>query len=465
MWNWHKIILAATFLGIACGLFLSLPAPAQRPAGLEAPLPMGAADYAAMFEQRLASGGTLRLEKGDYPLSRTVKIDLEKTGYAAISGDGTARIIMQAAGPAFFIRGTHTKGTADPTSVAAAVWERERTPTIVGVEIIGRHQEADAITADGTMQLTLERVSMRNCRHGLQLVNRNRNVLINACHIYDNSGVGIYLAHVNLHQINIAASHISYCKQGGVVVRGGDVRNIQISGCDIESNMAAETPATANVLLDSTNGSVGEVAITGCTIQHNNKGPDSANIRILGRGDGGAKIGPTREGHVTISNNVLSDVQHNIDLEHCRGVTITGNTFWMGYEYNLRAVHCSQLVLAGNVLERNPRYDYGTSKETHNAVLFRDCEDCTISSLHAHRIHGVERAVELKNCRRFNLQGCTILDCAGVALSLENVTESLVTGCLIRNSEAEKGLFSVVAKGCQGTEFFGNQFGNPTQLP
>jgi hypothetical protein len=38
---------------------------------------------------------------------------------------------------------------------------------------------------------------------------------------------------------------------GGGVSRGGNVRNIHISGCDIESNMSEDTPATtANVLSD-----------------------------------------------------------------------------------------------------------------------------------------------------------------------------------------------------------------------
>src|SRR5207244_13550494 len=114
----------------------------------------------------------------------------------------------------------------------------------------------------------------------------------------------------DLHQSNSSASHISYCGMGGVVVRGGNVCNIHIAGCDIEANMTKDGPPSANVLLDCADGSVAEVAITGCTIQHTKDAPDSANIRILGNGfmnRRGEKMASNR-GHVTIGNKVLSDI-------------------------------------------------------------------------------------------------------------------------------------------------------------
>ena len=115
------------------------------------------------------------------------------------------------------------------------------------------------------------------------------------------------------------------------------MRNIHIAGCDIEANMAKGGPPTANVLLDCADGSVAEVAITGCTIQHSKDAPDSANIRILGRGfmDRRGQSMPFKCGNVTIGDNVLSDVQTNIHLVGVRGVTITGNTFWQGYAHNM----------------------------------------------------------------------------------------------------------------------------------
>jgi hypothetical protein len=302
----------------------------------------------------------------------------------------------------------------------------------------------------------------------VHLVNRNRNVLISACHIYNNRGIGVYLDHVNLHQINVVGSHISYCNQGGIVSRGGEVRNLHISGCDIEGNMAPDQKPTANVLLDSTEGSIAEVAITGCTIQHESPSPDSANIRILGEGVGGLKNvpGKTKEGHITITGNVFSDVKVNVDIQSARGVTITGNTFWMGYEHNLRVTNSEHIVVGPNDFQRNPRYDYGNATTTKNAILFRDCADCTLSGLHVQGVRGVAAAVTLEKCRRFNVTACTILDCEGTALLLKEVSNSRVSDCLIRcDLVGGKGTKSFVVEGGAGNLFADNVFSKGAEIP
>src|SRR5262249_11754098 len=327
-----------------------------------------------------------------------------------------------------------------------------------------KHSEADAIEAEGTFQLTLDRVTIRECRHGIHLVKRNRNVLISASHFYSNRGIGIFLDHVNLHQINVAGSHISYCKQGGIVSVGGEVRNLQVSGCDIEGNMAPDQKPTANVLLDSTGGSIGEGAITGCTLQHESPSPDSANVRILGEGVGGLKNvpGKTKEGHPVIAANEFSDVKVNVDVQHARGMTITGNTFWMGYEYNLRVEHSEHVVVGPNDFQRNPRYDYGDSTTTKNAILFRDCADCTLTGLHVHNVKNVPAAVSLERCRRFNVVGCTILDCQCDGMHLKDVTYSRVSDCLIQNDLPVDGKAyrSFVVEGGTGNLFANNLFGS-----
>jgi hypothetical protein len=190
---------------------------------------------------------------------------------------------------------------------------------------------------------------MHKLRHGVHLVERNRNVLIANCHIYENAGCGVFLDRVNLHQTNIVGCHISYNAGGGVVTRGGEVRNLHIGTCDIESNMTADTPATANVLIDCREGSTAEVAITGCTIQHNSKSPGSANIRYLGKGiTSTGNATPTQEGHLTITGNVFSDVMVNVHLQGVRGATITGNSFWEGFEYDVLLEECRAVVVGPN---------------------------------------------------------------------------------------------------------------------
>ncbi|WP_254507108.1 right-handed parallel beta-helix repeat-containing protein [Anatilimnocola floriformis] len=391
-----------------------------------------------------ASAGAIVLPTGTYLLKKTVVIDLAKVGFTSIDGRGTATLKMVGEGPALRIVGTHG-GTADPNSVKPGVWQKERAPLVRDLEIIGSSAtdeknnadgiEADGIEADGTMQLTLRGLVMRHLRHAVHLVNRNRNVLIEGCHIYENRGIGVFYDHVNLHQSNINGCHISYCRQGGVVNRGGDVRNIHISGCDIEANMGdtADSPAAANIFLDCTGGSVAEVAIVGCTIQHGSKCPDGANIRVWGEGvveRKGERL-KFQCGHITIADNVLSDVQTNIELKQARGVTITGNTLWQGYKHNLVCENCTQLVIGSNLMERNPLYGY--TSEANNTAVIKNCSDSTISGLQLHHPMGGEPGLLVEKCQRLNITGCTFLDCRPAAVELRDVSDSRLSDCLIQD--------------------------------
>ncbi|HEX3150446.1 MAG TPA: right-handed parallel beta-helix repeat-containing protein [Gemmataceae bacterium] len=463
-------IIAITFLFLAVGLGSLLKPTAQ--AGKDSiPLSLvgdGVSDNTETIRQLIQRDGTVIFPRGVFRITKPIVVDLAKNGPAALSAAGNATLLMDGPGPALKFVATHLEGTAAPKTFKAAEWQKERTPTVCGLEIVGKHPEADGIEAEGTMQLTLERVTIRECRHGVHLIKRNRNVLISASHIYNNRGIGVFLDHVNLHQINVVGSHVSYCKQGGIMSVGGEVRNLQVSGCDIEGNMAPDQKPTANVLLDSTGGSIAEVAITGCTIQHESPSPDSANVRILGEGVGGLKNvpGKTKEGHVVIAGNVFSDVKVNVDVQNARGVAITGNTFWMGYEYNLRVEHSEHVVVGPNDFQRNPRYDYGDATTTKNAILFRDCADCTLTGLHVHNVRGVPSAVLLEKCNRFNVIGCTILDCENVALRLKDLTNSRVSDCLIRSDlPRSKEMPACVVEGGSGNLFSANVFAGGFDLP
>jgi hypothetical protein len=406
-------------------------APADPPAGVRGD---GQADDWAALQEALRHG-SVQLPAGTYRISRTLEIDLTRLGPRSIRGDAATRIVMAGAGPAILVRGTHG-GTADPKTVTPTVANRERFACLEGFEIVGDHPEADGVALIGAMQPTLARLLIRSVRHAIRLAERNRNVLIAHCHLYDNRGIGIWYDQVNLHQSNIDACHISYCREGGIVIRGGDVRNVQVSGCDIEGNMSPETPPTANILIDCGAGSVAEVAIAGCTIQHDGKSPDSANIRFLGRATltrGGQPVS-FQCGHLTIANNVCSDVRYNLDLQGVRGAAITGNTLWQGYDANMRLVNCDHIVVSGNVLERNPLYGY--TAEASNRVLIRDCRDLTIQGLHLHNVRDADAGLSLANTDRVHLLGCTILDCDNAGIELRDTRRTVVSHCVVRDDRA-----------------------------
>lgn len=391
----------------------------------------GQADDTAAIQKAVDVGqGDIRFTRGVYRITKPIMVELNKVGPTSFASHGTARLVMAGPGPAIRLLGTHA-GTAAPQTVKPEVWERQRTPIVDGLEIVGEHPEAVGIEADGTMQLTVTQVSVRECLHGIHLVGRNRNVIVADCHLYKNRGVGLYLDDVNLHQINVTGSHISYNADGGIVSRAGNVRNLHITGCDIESNMSPETPPTANVLVDCTDGAAGtaEITITGCTIQHNHQSPDSANIRFLG-----ASQPEYRWGHLTIANNVLSDVQINVDIQKARGVSIVGNTFGTGCQHDLRILASSNVVIGPNVLDRNPHYK--DEEFASGGVLLEDCRDMTVSGLHITQVRRAPAGLVLKNCQRVNVTGCTILDCDNAGVLLQKVSFGHLSGCLIHNYRA-----------------------------
>jgi len=415
----------------------------------------GKADDTAAIQKAVDSdAGTVRFERGVYRVAKTIMVNLAEHGHVALTGDGTARIVMAGAGPAFHFVGTHG-GTADPVSVKPEIFERQTMPIVDGLEIAGAHDEADGIEATGTIQLTITRVNIRDCRHAIHLTQRNRNIIISNSHLYKNRGIGIFYDAVNLHQSNITGCHISYNAGGGIVSRGGEVRNVQIAGCDIEANMSPDAPPAANVTLDSRGGSIAEVAITGCTLQHTGKAPGSANIHIIGPGDdkrvtSESGEGHTREGNVTISANVLSDVRVNIHIEHARGVAILGNTFWEGFDHDLLVEHSSEIAIGVNTLDRNPRYALWQKEAPKQGVEFRDCADCTLSGLHVNGVRGHPAALQLKGCRRFLITGCSILDSDGVGILFENVRASRVAACLIADDRRTGNVMTVLDKGGEG---------------
>ena len=422
----------------------------------------GKADDTAALQSLVDAGGSVQLPKGRYRLTKTVLVDLAKLGAAAITSDGTATLVMEGPGPALKIVGTHG-GTAAPKSFKPETWA-QRTPVVQGLEILGAHPEADGVEATGTMQLTLSRLTVRECRHGIHLTVRNRNLIVSDCNLYRNRGVGLFLDQVNLHQTNVIGCHISYNLGGGVVAVGGEVRNLHIGTCDIEANHDENGPTSANIFLDSTGGSIAEVAVTGCTIQHTHKAPGSANIRILGAGKDPSLLRRegrehTREGHVTIVGNVFSDVQVNLEIRQSRGVTVSANTFWEGFDHDMIVEDSQNVVVTGNNFDRNPRYLVnGNNLAERNGVVFRRTDDSSFSD---NVVNGVRRqpaAVRFEGGRRLRVQDNSVLDSDGDGIVLQEISDSLISGNLVRDDRKDRkdAPPGVSEKGCSGNLVQGN---------
>lgn len=388
--------------------------------------------------------GNLLLGKDEVlRISKPLVFDLTKHKAVAVKAAGGVTIVMDGPGPALRFVGSH-KGTASPKSFKPATWN-ERMPIVSGIEILGNHEMADGIELEQTVGAIVRDVSVRWCRHGIHLINRNRNVIVSNCHLYENAGVGLYLDDVNLHQINVGTSHISYNRQGGIVVRDGAVRNLQVSGCDIEGNMPADETTTkvANILIDLSGSpdsrakSVAEIAITGCTIQHSanyggaeNKtvAPGGANIRLAGK-----EIYPIDS--VTISGNMLSDTTTNIDIDYAIDVSINANNLFAPKPANLHVANSKRVVVSGNTF--NPR-----QFERLGTIAFENCTDCVIANSTLHQFATTAGALILDRCGGFTINGLNLSDC-GSGIILKNTTDTTISSCRVTRTTGDSPDISI----------------------
>ena len=373
----------------------------------------GAADDTAALQHALEAGdGVLELEKGTYRISRPLVLDLTKQGYGAVLGKGgSARIIMTGPGPALRFLGDH-QGTAVPASVKPQTWDKERFPCVNGIEIVGAHPEAVGIELRKTMQMTITQSSVRQCRYGVHLVERNRNFLLSAVHIYDNAEYGVFFDHCNLHQINIAGCHISYNKRAGIRSHGGDVHNLQITGNDIEYNNQPGVDASPNgeprgaeIWFEAADGVISEVTIASNTIQATIQ-PGGANIRIWGTAGRPAPAACL----IAITGNVLGSQTRGIELREAQRVTIAGNTIYDASELSLDIARCSGIAVSANTFT----WKGVDSDPPRDGIRFEDCDNCSLTGLVAQRLSSgtAEQGggITLLRCREMAVSGCQILD-------------------------------------------------------
>ena len=404
----------------------------------------GVTDDTEALQHAIDEGvGELRLPRGVYRITRPLVVSLSAVGRTSICGEsGTPTIRMDGPGPALIFRGTHA-GTADPASFQDVVWERERLPMVRDLEITGGHPEADGIRLEGVVQPTISGVLLRKLRTGIEVTGRARNVLISHCHLYFNTGVGIWLNAVNLHQAIISASHISYCRLGGIRIEKSEIRNLQITGNDIEynNNRAHQVPdadavPTAEIYLDASEGSIREGTISSNTIQATYS-PGGANIRMIGQPfDANAKVGM-----LSITGNLIGSQWVNVHLTAAQGVTVTGNSIYSGHHRNILLEDCSQVTVGDNSLGHNT--DYGVERELCTGVEFRRCRDSLFTGnilqdcqTGKHQFPDApelqrEALLELKECRNITVSNCQILDSAPCGVRLHDCSEMMLTGLTI----------------------------------
>jgi len=404
-------------------------------------------DTPAIEHAVLETEGVLHFPKGTYRLRKPITISLNRTGFSGITGEqGTARVQMEAAGPAFRIVGTH-EGTASPPTVKPPVWNDERFPTFSHLEILGTHPEADGIELVKTMQTTIQNVLIRQCRHAIHLVERNRNFLLANSHIYDCHATGVFFDHCNLHQAIITGNHISYCKQAGIRQDDGDVHNIQITGNDIEYNSGLGE-ISAEILLEAPTEQTSEFTISSNTIQATRPAP-GANIWIRGSQERSKLLCKL----IAITGNVIGSRQHSIIVEDAARLTITGNTIYDGIQRNVILKRCQNFVLSSNSIGTRPvRWD----STAIDGVTLEECEHGVVNgnTFNDCRAGDDEQGagLYLKNCTAVNVGGNQMDSANDPGISLVDSESCLVQGNSMSVGEqgSETGIVvDQASKGCQ----------------
>ncbi len=430
----------------------------------------GVADDGEALQHTLEAGnGVLRLNKGTYRITKPLVLDLTKQGYGAVRGEGgTSRIVMAGPGPAIRVIGDH-QGSAVPSSVQPHTWEKERFPTISGIEIVGEHPDSIGIELRKTTKCVISQVLVRRCRIGVHLVERNRDFVLADSHLYDNHEIGLFFDRCNLHQIIVHGCHISWNKVAGIKSLGGDVHNLQIVGNDIEYNnitagttknppdaatLAAHTGGS-EIWFDATDGITSEVTISGNTIQATVQ-TGGANIRIIGapvERPQKADTPPSQKADtahlINITGNVLGSQWRAVELRHVSRVTITGNTIYDSTDLSIFADHCAGIVVSANAfvwrgLDTEP---------TKDGLRFEDCDNVVLSSLSTQRLcaGAAEQggAITFVRCSDCGISDCQILDPLHRGLELEDCVRCRVSNNTIvdrRDKPSMRHAIRVVGK-------------------
>lgn len=386
-------------------------------------------DTAALQHAIDQTSGLIDFPSGIFVIKKTLVVDLGKKGPLSIRGAaGATSIVMKAPGPAFRLIGSH-KGTADPKSWTDKTRLQERFPNVTGIEIRGEHPDAVGIELVETAKPTIQNVFIRECRVGIHVRQRNRDILIADSHIYNNEDYGLFLDHVNLHQMNVCGCMFSYNKGASIAMIGGDLHNLQFTGNDIEYSHSFDLkrPDSSDVLIDARNGIASEITFASNTIQ-GKASVNGANVRILGRID---QEGFPSARLIAITGNILGSQSTSVQMQFAQRVTLVGNTIYDGHTAGLKAKDCDGLVIANNVhgwshqpkLPRPDHYELescvgvsisgevfqhagGGEGESTGVIILKNCRDVAIGQVVIR--NPKERGILIENSSAVTVSGCTI---------------------------------------------------------
>lgn len=265
--------------------------------------------------------------------------------------------------------------------------------------------------------------------------------------------------------MNITGNHISYNRLGGIRLERSEIRNLQITGNDIEYNNHAEhgtePEPTAEIYVDvSTPGaSVNEVTIASNTIQATSS-RGGANVLI--RDD---QQQNRRPGLWTISGNIIGSQENNVHLIGCRSIVISGNCIYSAANHNILLEKCELITIGNNNFHRHtPSIGCG--------VRLVDSSDCILNSCswlddsETGQASGAS-LLELVRCQRISVANCQLLDGVPLGIDVNDSSWITIANCLLidrRSPPMARHLVRFTGNG-EANLLAGNRLGNCQKEP
>lgn len=286
----------------------------------------GKTDDTVAFQKAALENGVLRLDSGKtYLINKTIVLDLNKIkGIQA----NNAKIFVSKDIPAFHLKGNKITGGAEPPSNTGL--EQEFSAVIEGLHVYSNNHKGTALVLDGTFGVNISNSHFYNLKKGIELINKNRNVIITENHIWDIKEYGIHYNNANTHQSIISNNHISYAKIA-LFFENGDVHNTQINSNDIEVGHSVNnnTLSAIQVICYKLNSQFSQAQIIGNSIEDHFLAKEGI-LNFNAKSFDPSKVKSDQApyvGMIELVGNEFSGSSRAIILDNINDLIVNGNTF------------------------------------------------------------------------------------------------------------------------------------------
>ena len=286
----------------------------------------GKTDDTVAFQKASQENGVLRLDsEKTYLINKTIVLDLNKiNGIQA----NNAKILISEDVPAFHLKGNKVDGGAEPPSNLGL--EHEFSAVIDGLHVYSKNHIGTALVLDGTFGVNISNSHFYNLKTGIELINKNRNVIITENQIWDVAEYGIHYNNSNAHQSIISNNHVSYAKIA-IFFENGDVHNTQMNSNDIEVGHSVNnnTLSAIKVICDKLNSQFSQAQIVGNSIEDHFLAKEGI-VNLYAESMDTSQIRADQVpyiGMIELVANEFSGSSNALILENINDLIVNGNTF------------------------------------------------------------------------------------------------------------------------------------------